>query len=491
MSSVGTAVPPLPAAAAVAGDFPTWLPAMLVKELRQGLRTRGFVVVFIAFQALMALVMMGAVVGSDAMAPGARTGTTSVINVFFWTVLFVQLLVVTPSRALGSLQLEMESRAIDLLMLTRLSAWRIVLGKWASLVAQSALLLVAMLPYGVVRYFAGSVDLVSDAKMCLGLLACSSLLTAAGLWGSGLAKVARIGFVIGGVFVAQLWRPLMASAGVSGLGPAVSFNGVEIAIGCLDGALLLGFFLIAAVRRIAPPAENHALTARALPLAALIAVPVAAQFTTTSSANVQLIFAGGFALIVCAVEFGSARLPMAVHVRPWASRGPLGAFLGRFVLPGWPSAFLFAVVITGIAALAVQIPGVAPANVQSRIAWLAALALGGLAFPVLALVFFKQTAARSAASLYGLTLGAMSVLAATSAVMASAFPLKYAKLVLLVRVVPVSGFWLSLGDANLSAKAMVIQAVLITAVLITAWWKAGDYWRHVAQLEAREGRAKP
>ena len=34
-------------------DFPRWLPPMLVKELRQGLRMRGFVATLVGFQVLM------------------------------------------------------------------------------------------------------------------------------------------------------------------------------------------------------------------------------------------------------------------------------------------------------------------------------------------------------------------------------------------------------------------------------------------------------
>jgi len=121
-------------------------------------------------------------------------------NGFFWTLITIALLVVTPSRALGSLKLEMTSRTIDLLLLTRLDAWRIVTGKWLSLMAQAGLLLVSLLPYGIVRYFAGSVDLVNDAQQCAALLGGAALLTAAGLWGAGLGRIVGILGVVLGVF---------------------------------------------------------------------------------------------------------------------------------------------------------------------------------------------------------------------------------------------------------------------------------------------------
>jgi len=478
MSSGSTIATP-----AARSDFPTWLPPMLVKELRQGLRTRGFVGAVMIFQFLMALLMMGAVVGADAMAPGVRGTTLTMINGFFWTLLTVQLLIITPARALGSLQSEIDARSLDLLLLTRLSAWRIVVGKWASLVAQAALLLVAMLPYCVVRYFAGSVDLVSDAATCLALFGSCAVMTAAALWTSGMPKIVRVIFIVVVVFSAQVWGPLMA--GVGGGGPFAAMRRLGVTMWYYDGALALGFFLVAAVRRISPPAENHALLARLLPLLALAPVPCWAFAGQTAVAAGQFGFAGCFALLVCAVELGNVQRPMAVHVRPWLTRGWLWQCLGRFALPGWPSALLFTVVAIAVPAVVVQMPGLMPAHDAMRIAWLAVLALGGLAFPVLALRLFKKTAARSASSLFGLVLGAMSVLAATAAAMVSAFPQRYAGLDDFVRVLPVAGFWLSLGPDDLSVTTVVAQGCLVVAVLAAVWWLARDYWRHVAALEAR------
>ena len=488
MSIPAVATVPSAASSVARSDFPTWLPPMLVKELRQGLRTRGFVGAVMGFQFLMAILMMGAVVGSDAMAPGTRATTVTVINGFFWTLLTVQLLLITPGRALASLQSEVDARSLDLLMLTRLSAWRIVVGKWSSLVAQAALLLIAMLPYCVVRYFAGSVDLVSDAGTCVALLGGCAVMTAAGLWASGMPKVVRVFFVIVVVFGAQVWRPLVTGAAGSGVFP--SFRGADVAMWYYDGALALVFFLVAAVRRIAPPAENHALLARLLPLLALAPAPAWALAGRSSVAAGQFGFAGCFTLLVCAVELGSVRRPMAVHVRPWLARGAVWQLVGRFALPGWPSALLFTVVAIAVPVLVVQLPGVMPAHNVMRVAWLAVLALGGLAFPVLALVLFKKTAARSAASLFGLVLGAMSALAATAAAMVSAFPLRYAGFDDFVRLLPVAGFWLSLGSDELSNATIFGQACLILVVLGTVWWLARDYWRQVAALEARV-RATP
>src|SRR4051812_36487155 len=247
--------PPLPVAR---GDFPTWLPAMLVKELRQGLRTRGFVGAFIIFQVIMALLMVGTVFGSMFGNSMSRSIMATTITGFFWTLLGAQMLLSTPARALGTLQAELDSRALDLLVLTRLTAWRIVLGKWGSLMAQSLLLLVAMLPYGIVRYFMGSVNLMEDAQIGASMIAGCALLTAAGLACSGLPKIVRVLVPIALIFGFQIVRPLMmivtGGRSISG-SPFGGMGGGVAWVWWFNGALVMGIFLVTAVRRIAPPAE--------------------------------------------------------------------------------------------------------------------------------------------------------------------------------------------------------------------------------------------
>ena len=66
------------------------------------------------------------------------------MNGVFWFIVGLQLLLVTPARAFGGLRTEIDSRSLDLLVLTRLTAWRIVLGKWTSLMVQALLLVIAL-----------------------------------------------------------------------------------------------------------------------------------------------------------------------------------------------------------------------------------------------------------------------------------------------------------------------------------------------------------
>src|SRR5687767_2409559 len=99
-----TAIPPPlnapPPASIVPRDFPAWLPPMLVKEPRQGLRTRGFVGTLVGFQLVMLVLTLIALGTQNATASGARAAGSAISAGLFWAILSVQLLIVTPSRAL-------------------------------------------------------------------------------------------------------------------------------------------------------------------------------------------------------------------------------------------------------------------------------------------------------------------------------------------------------------------------------------------------------
>src|SRR5882724_4477643 len=120
MSAIAAAAPLSPPDSILSRDFPGWLSPMLVKELRQGLRTRGFVGALVIFQIVMLVLMLAALASQTAQNPTARMSGAGITGAFFWAVISVQLLIVTPFRALGGLQHEVESRTLDLLLLTRL-----------------------------------------------------------------------------------------------------------------------------------------------------------------------------------------------------------------------------------------------------------------------------------------------------------------------------------------------------------------------------------
>jgi hypothetical protein len=467
----------------VRNDFASWLPAMLVKELRQGLRTRGFVGAFIAFQVLMAIAMMTVAAQSASISPGARSGAFAAANGFFWTLITVALLLVTPGRALGSLKLEMTSRTVDLLLLTQLSAWRIVTGKWLSLMAQAVLLLVSLLPYGIVRYFAGSVDLVNDAVQCATLLGGAALLTAAGLWGAGLGRFVGLLGVVFGLFAFGSGGRFFASL----TGGGSPFGTLRLPPGgaglvWFDGALVLVFFLVAAVRNIAPPAENHTLLTRLLPVLALLPVPlIVALAGPGAAAGGQLLFAGGFLLLVCATQLASYDLPMGVHFRA-ARQRPAGlrVFL-RMTLPGWPSALLYTLFVT---MLWVGCAALLPATGKTSPIWIGVLALTALVTPCLVMAVAPRPA-RFGASIYLVTLitaGGLTPLCFAFIAMAP----KLVWLKGLVAMLPVSSLLMAFIEPDAASGAQVAFMGALPLVIVgVAWWQARPYWHYLGSLERR------
>ena len=150
-------------------DFSDRLSPMLVKELRQGLRTKVFTSAFILLQVLL---LFSTSIAS--LAPGAGPA----LDGFFWFFLSLALSFIQPLRGINALNEETRLNTLELILLTKLDALRIVTGKWASIVGQSALLAVAVLPYVVLRYFLGGVDIVHDLAYLLILLFLSAILTA-------------------------------------------------------------------------------------------------------------------------------------------------------------------------------------------------------------------------------------------------------------------------------------------------------------------------
>ena len=142
--------PPLP----VLADFGDWLSPMIVKELRQGLRTWIFVGAFIVLQAVLVMTLM----------ISSSSGNEEAASYFFWMLVAFILVFIVPLRGYNALAGEIKGQTLDALVLTRLSAFRIAFGKWAALVLQAALIAISVLPYVVLRYFGGGVNSLSELR---------------------------------------------------------------------------------------------------------------------------------------------------------------------------------------------------------------------------------------------------------------------------------------------------------------------------------------
>ncbi len=115
---------------------------MIVKELRQGLKARAFVLSFVGLQAVFVLVLIyQALLYSNSVDKFNAFSTG--LNGIFWTLVGIQLMVLTPFRAFTALSGERRANTLELLFMTGLTPWRFTFGKWLSLFFQAVLFLLA------------------------------------------------------------------------------------------------------------------------------------------------------------------------------------------------------------------------------------------------------------------------------------------------------------------------------------------------------------
>ena len=236
----------IPRHAATAGllDFTDRWPAMVIKELRQGLRARGFVVPFLGLQ----LLAVGAVaVEYLATRSGASSGVvwggSGGGPGMFWMAVYLVVVGVMPLRLMESLQGEQDGKNAELLLLGGLTRWQIVRGKWLVQAVLTGLALVSLLPYGLVRYFFGGVELVPSLFSLGSVLAAALGMAGCVVGASGYPSLGMRFFIIGVAafllgMVAVFTEVMIANArGVARLQDLVTF-----AYGYLYAVLFHGLY---------------------------------------------------------------------------------------------------------------------------------------------------------------------------------------------------------------------------------------------------------
>jgi len=335
MSSVVT--PTLPA-----NDFPDWLSPILVKELRQGLKSRAFVSIATLLQGGMAFMFVLAALSG--MKPGS--GAVDALNGFFWFMLWIPLVIVMPSRALQAISDETKLQTLELVQMTRMQSLRIVFGKWIALSAQSLLLVLAILPYFVLRYFFGGVDLVAEFTSLLTLIGLSLLLTAAALAGStlktGLRVVAVV--VVGGfILVSGQAYAFVSFGGRSFFG--FSAPGDALLEGLCYALILAAyvlFFLLQAAGHLSTQAESYSPKKRVLGLVSVLVVFAAWIVHDQLGIELRLL-----ALMTPISLWSMVEALVETRDADWLYDRPQ-PFWNRLFNPGWASGFYYSLVLFAI-----------------------------------------------------------------------------------------------------------------------------------------------
>ncbi|HEY1122528.1 MAG TPA: hypothetical protein VGE67_13040 [Haloferula sp.] len=418
VSAANPLVTPPPSPPPVAGqldEFSDKLSPMLVKELRQGLRGKTFVILFLALQGLLCVVLLSAI---GASSDGDSGPAVSRVIFFFFA---LAALVAQPLRGVGALHHEIKGNTIDLMVLTRLGSWRIVLGKWVAIVSQTGLLLMAIAPYLILRYFFGRMELFAELLLLGLIFAGSAIFTAITVGLSALPSIIIRG-LLPLAFAIYLAGGIMAvtfSHELSDLIKICTLQNSEAAWALLCSlavGIYLGWMALAmGASMIAPMAENHSTSRRLVALGMVVLLGLIGLIADIprDAMAAMLMIVGVPAVMISLTESQQLLPPIC---RPFLRFGALGKLAGRFLYPGWPSGVLFTgLLLAGMAGVFFLSPGIggrglgASDNNVGTIMMMSAF--GTLLLPALIIRLFISKA-RNPLGLYimlGFLLGAVAI----------------------------------------------------------------------------------
>lgn len=337
-------------------DFPIWVPSALVKELRQGLRTPTFILMASLFPSLLSLFFLFSFIvnplaGKPFISPDG-------CQAIFWITMVATLLFIMPLRASSSIRDELLSRNNELLLLTRQSAGRIVLGKWISFMAQSLLIVFISLPFFLIRYYYGEINLVQDVTLFFLLYLGSGILTAYTLWASAMPSLLRIGaFFLLGIGVLTLssnYMDLNLFRGDLGNGLLLTF------LILADAFLVISSLLLLAAEWFSPAAQNTAAPLRKLLLAFFVISIIPLPFLETASSPIQSIMSGQilfmmiYGAFLMIVNLTDPAYLLPIHVEQMNNKR-FSRLRQILFLPGLPGGVFFTLLLSILATLAVYL----------------------------------------------------------------------------------------------------------------------------------------
>ncbi|HWB06000.1 MAG TPA: hypothetical protein VG796_23460 [Verrucomicrobiales bacterium] len=331
---------PVPATRVQLRDFSDRFSPMLVKELRQGLKSPVFVWGLIVMQMVLAVM---AVVTMDA-------GESRETAIAFWWPVAGIICILLPMRVANALRDEMSGNTMDTLVLTQLSAWRITLGKWLATGALQILVAVTVLPYLILRYFAGGVNLPVEMA-CMGVFVVFGLLITAIMLGLSWF---RYFLIRAAVMLAIVFGAVMGCSGllymivrINRYLPDLLKTGWPALAWILMMAAWVGFFFLdLGVAQIAPVSENRATRRRLAVLLLLVIGGAGALMVKEAQAGMvlaaMLSTAAGIAGIQALCERPANFAPV---LKPFVKRGAAGRLAGRVLYPGWHSGLFFTLLL--------------------------------------------------------------------------------------------------------------------------------------------------
>ena len=214
---------------------------VLVKALRQQLRSRIFPIAFALLQ--LGLLMYALALLTGDMGAGNRDEHEAI----FWSVTVGLLLLLLPVRAMMSLRGEVEPGRFDLIILSGRGGRDLVFGSWLAQIMGGGILLCSALPFAMLRYLIAGGELFATVGWLASLFGYSCILVGLGvLWSSIQNRAGRIVMIVVGVLLGPFCMSLVVGAMVAlstavGAGAWAALFGNSLLIGL--GLLLVVAFL--------------------------------------------------------------------------------------------------------------------------------------------------------------------------------------------------------------------------------------------------------
>ena len=342
-----------PPALALPQDFGDHFSPIVVKELRQGLRTRYFTHTLSLFHA--ALILLLACANLEL--------SLETMNSAFWVLTGLMLLVVLPLSGFDALHSDAKAGTLDMLALTSMPALRILQGKWAAIYGQTLLLACSVLPYMVARYFFGGVEISREALGLTSLVLGSGVLSAALLaFSSQASLLLRLTLAVALGFAAFPLGAFVTFVVTSTQADRMIQKFTALALWWQGGIFLLvlsvsgyavWFFLAMGASRIAPPSENHSTRKRVVMVLAhgvLITVGlVVCAAMRSADAGIWFFFPLLVLTLFGCMDLMTEEMPrFPTAVAGLARRGEWGSTAGRVLHPGWASGTSLSLLLSGM-----------------------------------------------------------------------------------------------------------------------------------------------
>jgi len=340
-----------------------WLNPILVKETRQALKSRQFVV---TFSLLLLASLAWTVIGCLLLMPQIYyTPSAPTLLTGYYFVLAVPMLLVVPLAAYRSLEGEVDDGTLELLTITSLSPRQIVTGKLASAALQMLLYFVALFPCVAFAYTLRGVDLPTlalligiliVAGLSLTLVALAQAPVAAGRMGQIVSLLATLVILVGAEYLIGAFATTLINNGIQIEARELAFVIICVLLIVISFAAIL---LTSTAAKLTPESENRSTGIRMAVLfhmLVVLGISAAAVATMRDTINGPInmyeiaaipIFTSGY-LVIFWVLVGAMICAESPALTPRIRRELPGTFLGRalwtWMTPGPATGLVFSVV---------------------------------------------------------------------------------------------------------------------------------------------------